>query len=87
MKLALDRITGLLDRSAFDDRSFPPTLLFEEGWMLRLVLDWFSSHKNNSHNFSFDEDAGWFSEAHLPSTFLPRYMDLPGFCGETFTLL
>lgn len=41
--------------------------------MLRLVLDWFSSHKNNSHNFSFDEDAGWFSEAHLPSTFLPRY--------------
>ena len=72
MKLALDCIAGLLDRSASDDRSFPPTLLFEEGWMLRLVLNWFSTNETDGHDLSFDEDAEWFSEAHLPSTFLPR---------------
>ncbi len=73
MKLALDNISALLRRAISDDPSFPPTLLFEEGWMMRLVLEWFSANRTVNHPLSFDETATWFSEARLASTFLPRY--------------
>ena len=73
MNLALDRITFLLSETASDKPCFPPTLLFEEGWMLRLVLDWFSSNRTEDHVLAFDKTARWFSEARLASTFLPRF--------------
>jgi hypothetical protein len=41
--------------------------------MLRLVLDWFSSHKIPGHPLSFQPESTWFSEALLPSPFAPRY--------------
>ena len=50
----------------------PPTELYNEGWMLRLVLDWFASHSVESHVLSFSPGSRWFSEAQLPSAFLPR---------------
>jgi len=52
---------------------FPPTLLYNEGWLLRLVLDWFARHSVQDHALSFAADARWFSEALLPSAFLARY--------------
>lgn len=73
MKSALDRIAFLLSETTTDKPCFPPTLLFEEGWMLRLVLDWFSSNPTEDHVLAFDENARWFSEARLASTFLPRF--------------
>ena len=52
---------------------FPPTLLFNEGWMLRLVLDYYSSNRNLSHQLSFMANSKCYSELLLPSPFSPRY--------------
>jgi hypothetical protein len=52
---------------------FPPTLIYNEGWLLRLVIDWFSQQKSISHPMVFEEKSFWFSEALLPSAFAPRY--------------
>lgn len=41
--------------------------------MLRVVLDWFSNLRATDHYLSFAQDARWFSEARLASTFLARY--------------
>lgn len=73
MQQILDRINALLRIADGENRNFPPTLLFEEGWMLRLVLQWFSNSRVAGHELSFHAGAGWFSEARLASTFLPRY--------------
>jgi hypothetical protein len=40
--------------------------------MLRLVLDWFDQHRELRHELSFLPHARWFSEALLPSRFLPE---------------
>jgi hypothetical protein len=48
---------------------FPPTSMFNESWLLRLVLDWFSSHAVAEHPLAVPEGGRWFSEALLPTTF------------------
>lgn len=73
MENALQGIGDLLRQAAQEDPPFPPTLLFEEGWMLRLVLQWFSGSEVADHDLSFQPGARWFSEALLGSTFLSRY--------------
>lgn len=53
---------------------FPPTVLFNENWLLRLVLDWFARHPGDEgHPMAPAKGASWFSEPLLPSAFLPRY--------------
>lgn len=56
---------------------FPPTILYNEGWLLRLVIDWFSESGVADHPLSFPKDGHWFSEARLPSAFLPRFKGDP----------
>jgi len=73
MDKALASIAQLLGRAQNEDRSFPATLLFEEGWMLRLVLQWFAESNSTGHDLSFAPNARWYSEARLASAFLPRY--------------
>lgn len=51
----------------------PPTQLFNEGWLLRLTLDWFATTGTQGHPFSMQPGARWYSEALLPSQFLPRF--------------
>jgi hypothetical protein len=54
-------------------RVFPATALYNETWLLRLVLDWFSQHNLQGHVLNFMQpDARWYSEAWLPSQFLTR---------------
>ena len=71
--MAIERIKSMLELCSTDDTVFPPTILYNEGWMLRLVLDWFATHRDNDHYLSFPKDGKWYSEALLPSAFLPRY--------------
>lgn len=50
----------------------PPTTIYNEGWMLRLVLDWFEQNSQTqslSHELSFYPRAVWYSEALLPTQF------------------
>ena len=71
--MTLERITRMLDGCDTEGALFPPTDLYNEGWMLRLVLDWFSEHPNAEHSLGISKHERWYSEALLPSAFLPRY--------------
>ena len=48
----------------------PPTELYNEGWLLRLVLDWFERQRAHEHVLSFLPGARWYSEALLAPAFL-----------------
>ncbi len=63
----------MLERSVTSDRVMPPTKLFDEGWLLRLALDWFASHPDVSHRMDVPEGAKWYSEALLSSQFGARW--------------
>lgn len=42
--------------------NYPPTTLYNEGWLLRLVMDWFSQSWITDHQLSF---------THAPAPMLP----------------
>ena len=65
----IDQISQMLRSPS----TFPATLLYNEGWMLRLVLDYYSRNRDSSHQFSFMDKSRWYSELLLPSPFSPRY--------------
>ncbi len=69
----LDRLLAILQTCGTRESLLQPTQLFNEGWMLRLVLDWFSRQPADSHPLSFGPGARWFSEALLPLPFLARW--------------
>jgi hypothetical protein len=71
----LQRVYSLLESCTTDLPLFPPTLLYNEGWLLRLILDWFSNQQIPAHPLNFSPTASWFSEALLPSAFLARKRD------------
>ena len=48
---------------------FPPTEIFNEGWMLRLVLDAMEKLGIQKHPLRFLQTAKWYSEARLASPF------------------
>jgi hypothetical protein len=67
-----ERISHILGSAGNGSAPIRPTELFNEGWMLRLLLDYLSTNPVDGHPFSFFEGARWFSEALLPSAFLAR---------------
>jgi hypothetical protein len=81
--MALDKISQMLELCNSDTPHFPPTDLYNEGWLLRLILQWFASNRIEKHPLMFSESAKWFSEALLPTAFLPRYKKDP--LGESWT--
>ncbi|MBZ5537850.1 MAG: hypothetical protein LAO31_17995 [Acidobacteriia bacterium] len=66
------RVAELLLRCGSGESILPATELFNEGWMLRLVLDWASAHPRSISALPFDEGSSWYSEALLGSRFKPR---------------
>lgn len=68
----LMRIVDMLRRSDGRQRVMPPTQLFNEGWLLRGALDWFATHPTAEHPLAVPTGSRWYSEALLPSQFLPR---------------
>lgn len=71
--MALSRISALLETLTAEKPTFPPTDLYNETWLLRLVLDWYSRHPGIESPLSFNEGACWYSEGQIPSAFLARY--------------
>lgn len=70
----LNKIQQILETCGKQDSVLPATELYSEGWMLRLVLDWFAKHRDhNDHPLSFGRSSLWFSEALIPSPFLPTF--------------
>src|SRR4051794_16612222 len=68
-----EAICKILISAAQSDSPIRPTELFNEGWMLRLLLDQLQTSGSNDHPFRFASGAKWYSEAVLPSAFLARY--------------
>jgi len=71
--MSLEGIHRLVDSVETEPFNFPPTLLYNEGWLLRLILEWYSKHKLTGHPLLFQQGAIWFSESLLPSPFRPRH--------------
>jgi len=70
--MILNKVQSLLESCSTAKACFPPTILYNEGWMLRLTLDLFSTLRIPNHILSVPEGSRWYSEALLPSAFLPR---------------
>ena len=79
----LVRVSELLARCGSEASVLPPTVLYNEGWLLRLVLDWFDRNRTKPHELSFFSGARWYSEALLPSRFRPQWRGDKR--GESFT--
>lgn len=69
-----DRIAQLLSTCDGDSPALPPTTLYNENWLLRLAIDWFSRNPEaGPFPIAPEPGASWFAEGWLPSAFLPRY--------------
>ena len=68
----IERVAKLLDRCGGRTSVMPPTELYNEGWLLRVALDWFSMDGPSDSPFSFSPGAAWYSEGRLASRFLAR---------------
>ncbi len=72
----LERISKMLEIAHTDAAVFPPTDLYNEGWMLRILLS-IQSEGVECFPFTFQPGARWFSEAQIGSPFLPRFRGDP----------
>ncbi len=63
----LEGVSTILETAGGDSSRLRPTELYNEGWMLRLILDWAETHATRAHPLFFERGARWFSEALLPS--------------------
>ncbi len=68
----ITHIMQILESCDGEKPNIPPTDLFCEGWMLRLVLDWFSTRPDIAHELNISDGECWYSEALIPSQFLQR---------------
>ena len=71
--MILDRVRAMLESTEGSEPAFPPTALFGEQWLVRVVVDWFQAFGGDRYPMSPAPGSRWFSEAWLPSAFLPRY--------------
>lgn len=74
--MILDRIRALLEACTDQRPLMPATQLYNERWLLRLVMDWCARRRDGEGPLPFLRDATWFSDGLLPSAFLPRH------CGD-----
>lgn len=67
-------IEKLLKSFDTDFPVMPPTQLYNEGWMLRLTMERYASIdlENEPHPLAVPRGCRWYSEALLPSAFLPE---------------
>ena len=77
------RILKMLRSVCSGDPSFPATVLFNENWMLRLVLDTIVSGEGRPGLIPVTDSSRWYSEALLPSAFLARVRGDP--LAESYT--
>lgn len=71
------RISEMIRRSDSESRVFPATEVYNETWMLRLILDWYSLQPGSKHPLSFSKKCRWYSEVLLPTQFKAEYQGDP----------
>lgn len=65
----LSVIGSIIGNCDSDQTNIRPTEIYNEGWMLKLVLNWFSQNPGIDHKLSFLPGSRWYSEALLPTQF------------------
>lgn len=75
-------VVEILESSASDAATIPPTILYNEGWLLRLALA-LAARGLNGLPFAFEPQSRWFSEGLLESPFRPRFRADPLAEGRT----
>lgn len=70
-KSAFKRIHEMLEASDTEAPVFPPTIIYNEGWMLRIILS-LQFDGVGCLPFTVRPSSRWYSEALLASPFLPR---------------
>jgi len=72
--MPFDRILELLKRCDSAETVMPPTELFSEGWMLRLMIDRFEhiGFPNRSGRLIVPPKLNWYCEPLLPTAFPPK---------------
>lgn len=73
--MSQERLIDILNSAAEynkDPERFPPTEIYNEGWMLRLVLDALETPGIKEHPLKSLNGARWYSEARLTTPFRPR---------------
>ncbi|GAH02193.1 unnamed protein product, partial [marine sediment metagenome] len=71
MYKGIEIISKMLESAHTDAAVFPPTTLYKEGWMLRILLSLQSEGKRGLP-FNLLPGARWFSEGMIGSPFLQR---------------
>ena len=66
-------ISEMLGKSGSTEQVFPATELYNETWMLRLVMDWFARNEVPRHPLNLSKGCRWFSEGLIPTQFRPRF--------------
>ncbi|MBN2302833.1 MAG: hypothetical protein JXQ72_00050 [Anaerolineae bacterium] len=73
--MALQRVLAMLQTCTAGSPLFPPTTLYNQTWLLRLLLNWYSAFNLPDHPLTFPNGARWYSDGLLPSAFLSRHTD------------
>ena len=67
------RVIDILASVGTPAQTIRPTALYNEGWMLQLILDWAHHYAPETHRLAFLPDARWYAEALLRPQFLARW--------------
>ena len=67
------RVIDILASAGTPTPTIRPTALYNEGWMLQLILDWAHDHAPETHRLAFLPEARWYTEALLRPQFLARW--------------
>jgi hypothetical protein len=68
-----NEIIQILEKADKPNSNIPPTLLYNEGWMLRIILQQIKEKRIIHKDLTYpNDDIDWYSEALLPSPFLAR---------------
>nr|WP_321464359.1 hypothetical protein [uncultured Desulfobulbus sp.] len=68
----IEAVTSILGRCSTGKTNICPTILYNEGWMTRLLVEISVESKLNLHDLDFANIRHWYSEGLLSSPFLAR---------------
>ena len=71
-RATIDRVTEILSKCDTDQTNISPTLLYNEGWMTRLLVSASIKYNIRLHGIDFGSMRRWYSEGLLSSPFLAR---------------
>jgi hypothetical protein len=70
-----NQVAKILSSAGAKDSPLRPTELYNEGWMLSLILDWCSTNAKEIHPLYFLPGTRWASEGLMPTQFRARFQN------------